>query len=138
VLRFLLLAVLGVSGTDLCAQTTEADHTVTRAGTVGGVAPWAKPARSPKEAPGYVGGGRLFGGHGGVAGVPGPLDRTFGYDYVGDDLYPQRVFLGYSERPGGRPGGTYWTDRPRVFDVFSIRPVRKALAEKRGHAAMKD
>ena len=131
--RFLLLAVIGISGTELRAQTTEADHTAARAGTSRLIAPWAKPARSPKEAPGHVGGGRLFGGHGG-GGTPGPLETTFGYDHVGHGLYPHRVFPGFSHGFGGKSGGPYRTDGPRVFDVFSIRPVRKALAEKHGHA----
>jgi hypothetical protein len=130
--RLLILAVLSASAVELRAQTTEADHTAARAGMSKSVAPWARPAQSPKEAPGYVGGGRLFGG-----GTPGPLDGTFGYDYVGHGLYPHRVFLGFYHGLGGKPGGPYRTDGPRVFDVFSIRPVRKALAEKEGHGEAK-
>ncbi len=109
------------------AQTTAADHTQARAGNANVVAPWARPALTAKESPGYVGGGKLFGGE-----ARGPIDGTFGYDYVGHGWKPGRVFLSYHPNLGGKPTGPYRTDGPRVFDIFSIRPVRKALHEE-GH-----
>ena len=107
--------------------TTEADHTMARAGFPNLVAPWAKPGRSPKEAPGYVGGSIPLGGDGPDA----PSEGVFGYDYVG--YGPSgRVFLGWAHDPVSPRMGPYRTDGHRVFDVFSIRPVRKALSPGEG------
>ena len=115
------------------AQTTAADHTFARAGQSNVVAPWARPTRTPKEVPGYVGGGRPFPAWGGEG--RGPLDGTFGYDFVGYGFYPNRVFLGWYGPEAGPTGGPYRTDGPRVFDIFSVRPVRRALAGGEGKCA---
>ena len=112
-------------------STTAADHTFEPAGQPQVVAPWARLTRTPKEAPGYIGGGRPFPAF--AAENRGPRLGTFGYDYVGNGLYPGRVFLGWFRSPAAPPGGPYQPDGPRVFDIFSVRPVRRALAEPEGH-----
>jgi hypothetical protein len=110
-------------------STTAADHTFERAGQPQVIAPWARPTRTPKEAPGYIGGGRSFPAF--AEENRGPLNGTFGYDYVGYGS-PARVFLGWYRSPAAPPGGPYQSDGPRVFDIFSVRPVRRALAEPEG------
>jgi hypothetical protein len=132
-LLLLLTAALLASSEPANAQTTAADHTFARAGQSNVVAPWARPTRTPKEAPGYVGGGRPFPAWSGEG--RGPLDGTFGYDFVGYGLYPGRVFLGWYGPEAGPPGGPYRTDGPRVFDIFSVHPVRRALAGGEGPCA---
>ena len=78
--------------------------------------------------PGYIGGAAVLGGEGPIT----PIDGVFGYDCVGPGPY-DRVFLGWLHSHTAPPPGPYRTDTHRVFDVFSIRPVRKALAnEKEG------
>jgi hypothetical protein len=77
--------------------------------------------------PGTVGGSIPHGGDGPIA----PFDGVFGYDYVGYGP-PGRVFLGWAHDPVRPRMGPYRTDGPRVFDVFSIRPVRKALSPGEG------
>jgi hypothetical protein len=133
VTRLLILATALLAASSASAQTTAADHTFARAGQSNVVAPWARPTRAPKEAPGYVGGGRAFPAWSGEG--RGPLDGTFGYDFVGYGLYPNRVFLGWYGPAAGPPGGPYNTDGPRVFDIFSVRPVQRALAKGEGHCA---
>jgi hypothetical protein len=103
--------------------TTAADHTFARAGFPNVIAPWARPSRTPEQMPGYVGGSIPLGGDGPVA----PYDGTFGYDYVGYGS-PGRVFLGWAHDPVYPRPGSYRTDGPRVFDIFSVRPVRRALS----------
>jgi hypothetical protein len=108
--------------------TTEADHTFARAGQSNVVAPWARPNQTPKYAPGTIGGSIPFGGYGPIA----QSDGVFGYDYVGYGP-PGRVFLGWAHDPVRPRMGSYRTDGPRVFDIFSIRPVRKALSPGEGN-----
>jgi hypothetical protein len=129
-MRYGLIAfVLAVcSCTNAVAQTprgstTEADHTFARAGFSNWIAPWAKPSPNPKEMPGVIGGSRPHRGEGPVAATEG----VFGYDYVGYGQ-PSRVFLGWTHDPVNPRMGSYRTDGPRVFDIFSIHPVRKALS----------
>jgi hypothetical protein len=133
VTRLLILIATLLAASRASAQTTAADHTFARAGQSNVGAPWARPTRTPKEAPGYVGGGRPFPAS--AAEGRGPLDGTFGYDFVGYGLYPNRVFLGWYGPQAGPPGGPYRTDGPRVFDIFSAHPVRRALAGGEGHCA---
>lgn len=127
-MRRLLLALSAALVSSASAQdgprgsTTAADHTFERAGFPRLVAPWARPSQTPDKAPGYVGGSVALGGDGPI----GPIEGVFGYDYV--VVRPDRVFLGWSHNPVGPPPGPYVTTGPRVFAVFSIRPVRKALA----------
>ena len=103
--------------------TTAADHTFERAGFPIVVAQWAQPSLTPKEMQGYVGGSVALGGSGPIF----PRDGVFGYDYVGYGP-PGRVFLGWAHDPRYPRMGPYKTDGPRVFDIFSIRPVRRALS----------
>jgi hypothetical protein len=103
--------------------TTAADHTFERAGHSNVVASWARPSQAPKYMPGYIGGSIPFGGGAPIA----PVDGVFGYDYVGYGP-PGRVFLGWAHDPTYPRMGPYRTDGPRVFDIFSIRPVRRALS----------
>jgi hypothetical protein len=107
--------------------TTAADHTFARAGFSNVIAPWARPNRTAAQMPGYIGGSIPFGGDGPIA----PVDGTFGYDYVGYGP-PGRVFLGWAHDPVSPRPGSYRTDGPRVFDIFSVRPVRRALSPGEG------
>jgi hypothetical protein len=132
--RAVLIAVaLGAVATELRAETpmgttTEADHTFARAGFPDVIAPWAIPSQTPKKARGIVGGSIPWGGAAPVARTEG----VFGYDYVGYSD-PGRVFLGWAHDPVYPRPGTYRTDGPRVFDIFSIHPLRKALSPGEGH-----
>jgi hypothetical protein len=108
------------------AQTTATDHTFVRAGNPQRVAPWARPSQTSDRRPGYVGGAAILGGEGPAP----PSDGVFGYDSVGHGPY-DRVFLGWLHSHSAPPPGPYRTDTRRVFDVFSIHPVRKAIANDR-------
>lgn len=122
---FTLLALLVVG--DVTWAQTAADHSFARAGSPQRVAPWARPSQRPQRVLGYVGGAAVLGGEG----PAGPVDGVVGYDYIGSGP-ADRVFLGWLHSVSAPPGGPYRTDGRRVFDVFSIRPVRKALAEEEG------
>ncbi|MBX9583331.1 MAG: hypothetical protein K2X87_23765 [Gemmataceae bacterium] len=108
-----------------------------RAGYPQTVARWAIPGVSRYEAGGYVGGGSLHGNRvlaKGPFAATGPrLDGTFGWDFAGFKVRPGRVFLAPSQDPGAGAvvARNYRTDGPHVPDVFSLRPVRKAVLEKR-------
>ena len=126
--HLLLIAAVGWCAADAHAQaprgtTTAAEHTFERAGFPTVVASWARPSQSPRYMPGYIGGSIPFGGGGPVA----PVDGVFGYDYVGYGP-AGRVFLGWAHHPTYPRMGPYQTDGPRVFDIFSVRPVRRALS----------
>jgi hypothetical protein len=66
-------------------------HTPERAGTKG-IARFTTPSISPNEAGGYVGGNRLF-APAGTSTTPNP--GVFGWDYVGHDRFPGRIFQGF-------------------------------------------
>ncbi|HEX4612179.1 MAG TPA: hypothetical protein VH092_28555 [Urbifossiella sp.] len=113
-------------------------NTLARAGNPDTVASWAIPSVTKYETGGYVGGGSLLAnnrplarGVGTTAGAPG--DGTFGLDYAGPRLRPGRVFLAPSPDPADAPAiaDNYKTDGAHIPDVFNIRPVRKAVLEKR-------
>lgn len=112
-------------------------NTMARAGNPHEVAPWAVAGVTQYESGGYVGGGSikssapLARGVGTATGAPG--DGTFGLDFIGFRHRPGRVFLAPSPDPAdGVPiANNYKTDGPHVTDVFNIRPVRKAVLEKR-------
>jgi hypothetical protein len=133
-MRRLLIVITLCSSASFCnaetprGTTTEADHNFARSGSSDQIAPWARPGRSPKEMPGLIGGSRPLRGDGPIA----PSEGVFGYDYVGFGS-PGRVFLGWGHDPVSPRMGSYRTDGPRVFDVFSIRPVRKALSPGEGN-----
>ena len=102
------------------------DHTQQRAGNPQCNALWAVPSRSAKECGGLVGGGCLRGGVG-----AGPNDGTWGWDYIGCGWRPNRIFLGWcADCVSQRKPGTYKTDGPNVPDVFSVKPIKRAV-EKR-------
>ena len=111
-------------------------NTQARAGYPQSVAWWAVPGRSSHETGGYVGGGALRGNRGVMATGP-RTDGTFGWDFAGFHNRPGRVFLAPSEDPaaGAVVARNYRAEGPRVPDVFSLRPVRKAVLEKREAAA---
>jgi hypothetical protein len=126
---FLLVALAGPAAAQSPqGATTAADHTFARAGFPNVIASWAQPNRTPKQMPGYIGGSIPLGGDGPIA----PVDGTFGYDYVGYGP-PGRVFLGWAHDPVNPRMGSYRTDGPRVFDIFSVRPVRRALSPGEGN-----
>lgn len=104
-------------------------HTHERAGHPRCVAWWAVPSWScGKECGGLVGGGCLRKGTG-----AGPYDGTWGWDYVGCMLKPNRVFLGWCANCVRQPKpGTYKVDGPHVPDVFAVKPIKRAI-EKRQH-----
>jgi hypothetical protein len=124
---FLSVALCALWAAELQAQspgtTTAADHTFARAGFPDVIAPWARPGRTAKEMPGIVGGSVALGGDAPVARTEG----IFGCDHTGFGP-PGRVFLGWAHDPVRPVMGSYRTDGPRVFDVFSIHPVRRALS----------
>lgn len=113
------------------------EHTDARAGATMPVAPWAIPGVTRFEAGGYVGGGSLRGNRALARGpytAPGPTQTgTFGWDFAGFRMRPGRVFLAASADPAAGPpvARNYRTDGPHVLDVFSLRPFRKAVLEKR-------
>src|SRR2546428_683857 len=91
-----------------------AEHTHRRTGYSDQIAPWAKPAISPKESGGYVGGSCLRRGEGRIP----ETDGTWGWDYVGGRCWPQRVFLGWCHEQCRRPApGTYRTDGRHIPDL---------------------
>ncbi|MBX7104327.1 MAG: hypothetical protein K1X57_09600, partial [Gemmataceae bacterium] len=84
--------------------------------------------RSPKETGGQVGGGAVR------RGVPaGPGDGTWGFDYVGHGWRPNRFFLNWYPDCVRQPHpGPYHTEGgPHVPDVFSAKPVRRAVEKHR-------
>ena len=116
-------------------------NTLERAGNSNCIAPWAIPGVTSHEAGGYIGGGSLIHnnrplakGIGSTAGAPG--DGTFGLDFVGFGHRPGRVFLAPSPDPsaGVAIADNYKTDAHYPKDVFNIRPLRKAVVEKREDA----
>ncbi len=122
-------------------RRTPIPHTMERAGNPDGVRQHATPSFPVEDVGGYIGGARLRGNHifargaGAVTGAP--QDGTFGTDYAGLKTRPNRVFLAPSYDPSIGPSvaRSYRTDGPQVTDVFSQRPLRKAVIEAReaGH-----
>jgi len=116
-------------------------HTMERAGFPTTVKPHAIESVPPQAVGGYVGGARLRGNHvfarGAGAAVGAIQDGTYATDYAGIQTRPGRVFLAPSYDPSIGPtiARAYRTDGPQVLDVFSLRPVRKAVIEARegGH-----
>lgn len=112
-------------------------HTMDRAGNPLAVKPHAVPSVTARDAGGYVGGARLHGNNvfaRGAGAAKGPLrDGTFGTDYAGLHVRPGRVFLAPSYDPSVGPtvARSYRTDGPFPPDVFVLRPLRKAILEKK-------
>ncbi len=113
------------------------DHTMQRAGYPRNIAWWARPSVSKYDANGYIGGGSLKGNSllaKGPSYATGPIESgTFGSDFAGFRLRMGRVFLAPSADPGRGPSLSrgYRTDGPHVPDIFAIRPLRKAILEKK-------
>ena len=128
-MRILSFAV--AASTLLCseaiAQTSAADHTFARSRNSNSVARWARPSQTPKMSLGYVGRAIVFDHDC----APREAEGVIGYDYVGYGPYG-RVFTGWLTFRS--PPGPYRTDGPRVFDIFSIRPLRRALNKESGEA----
>lgn len=76
---------------------------------------------------GYIGRATVF-DH---ACSPREAEGVIGYDYVGYGPYG-RVFPGWVLF--GASPGPYQTDGPRIFDIFSIRPLRRALNKDAGES----
>jgi len=112
-------------------------HTDQVAGYPTGINRFATPSLQPQDLGGYIGGGKLHGNgffqRGASASTGALVDGTYGTDYTGPKLRPNRVFLGASPDPGVGPSinYTYRTEGPFPKDVFALRPIRKAVLEKR-------
>lgn len=108
---------------------SKADHTFARAGCSQELARLAHPTIiNGHYAIGTVGGGKLVKGDGPAA---NGTDGIFGWDYVLFGRKPNRIFLGFQhDRPHQMLNGKYEPDKPRLFDVFTIRPARRAVLEK--------
>ncbi len=115
-------------------------NTLARAGYSDEVAPWAIGSVTKYESGGYVGGGSLKSNRvlaRGVGTNVGPTqDGTFGLDFIGFHHTPGRVFLAPSPDPSAAVpiAENYKTDVVFPKDVFNIRPVRKAVVERRNEA----
>jgi len=112
-------------------------HTMERAGNPRAVAWWAVPSVTRRDAVGYIGGASHRGNSLSATGpysAPGPTqDGTAGSDFAGFRLRMGRVFLAPSADPsqGNNIARAYRTDGPHVPDIFALRPLRKAVLEKR-------
>lgn len=122
---FVTMLFVGCIGSNAIAQTTAADHTFERAGYPNSIARWARPSQKPKYSLGYIGRATVFDHDC----EPRQAEGVIGYDYVGYGPY-SRVFPGWVTV--GSPPGPYRTDGPRIFDIFSIRPLRRALNKETG------
>jgi hypothetical protein len=97
-------------------------HTFERAGHSDEVSRWAQPVNSPGFGGYYVGGGCVCRG-----GPPGPLQGTWGWDYVGTPCWSPRVALGWCYRCRYQAGiGNYKTDGPHVPNVFGLKLSSKS------------
>lgn len=110
-------------------------HSLERAGNPQAVKPHAVPSVTPRDAGGYVGGGRLLHNNllaRGPVAVGAVPDGTFGTDYAGLRVRPNRVFLAPSYDPSAGPAVArgYRTDGPHVPDIGTFRPLRNAVIEK--------
>lgn len=104
-------------------------HSMARAGNPQHVAKWAIPGVTPHECGGYVGGGSLLKGRAPYA--PGPIDGTFGWDYVGFGRRPGRIFLGFfgPNKYADPFYPKYEANGPRLPDPIADAPFRKAVIE---------
>ncbi len=114
-----------------------AGHTMERAGNPTLVKAHAVPSMTARDAGGYIGGGKLFGNRvfaKGSTAATGPVaNGTFGTDYAGFHVRPNRVFLAASYDPSIGPtiARAYRTDGHYPPDIFALRPFRKAVIEAR-------
>jgi hypothetical protein len=112
-----------------CFTIPPAEHTHERAGNPQCISKCAQPGRTSKFDVGYIGGGCL-GGHGEGRGA---MDGTFGWDYVGCLCRrPAHVFLNWCHCKDCQPErGPYKTDGPHVPDIFSLRPIKRCIENKK-------
>ena len=119
---------------------TPVEHTADRAGYPLSVSRHAVPTYTRYDHGGYVGGASLRNNNllaRGPGSAVGPVyDGTYGTDYTGFRAHLGRVFLAPSADPSlGRPIYlAYSSEGRRLTDVFALRPLRKAVLEKREHA----
>jgi hypothetical protein len=110
-----------------------------RAGNPDTVSRHAVPGVGPHDYGGYVGGRAPSFGllHRNPAVTTGPItEGTFGTDFGGFRGRTGRVFLTPSAEPaaGHSQAAGYRTDGHYPPDVFALRPLRKAILEKRHDA----
>jgi hypothetical protein len=116
------------------------DHSAERAGYPLTVSRMAIPSVTRFDNGGYLGGASLKNNNlcaRGPGSAIGPVyDGTFGTDYTGVRQHMGRVFLAPSNDASvGRPAYlAYVSEGRRVPDIFALRPVRKAVLEKREDA----
>ena len=119
---------------------TPVEHTAERAGYPLGVSRMAQPTYGRYDHGGYLGGASLRNNNllaRGPGSAVGPVyDGTYGTDYTGFREHLGRVFLAPSADPSlGRPIYlAYSPEGRRLTDVFALRPLRKAVLEKREDA----
>jgi hypothetical protein len=113
------------------------EHTMARAGFPQDVKPHAVPSLTRFYLPGYIGGGTpapmAFRASGPASAVGHVTDGTFGTDFAGFGLRGGRVFLVPVADP---QRGNVWTrgyspEGPRLVDIGTLRPYRKAVLELR-------
>jgi hypothetical protein len=113
------------------------EHTMARAGFPQDVKPHAVPSLTRFYLPGYIGGGTpapmAFRASGPATGVGHVTDGTFGSDFAGFGLRGGRVFLAPVADPqrGNVFSRGYSPEGPRLTDIGTLRPYRKAILELR-------
>ena len=151
-MRFAILAILIASPAFAQERFVErtplprkpVEHSMQRAGNPIKIAWWAVPSVSKYDAAGYIGGGSLKGNSVLATGpytATGPTDTgTFGTDFAGFRMRMGRVFLAPSADSHHASNITrnYRTDGPHVPDIFAIRPLRKAVLEKKEDIAKRN
>jgi hypothetical protein len=135
-LRRTLLAVLTAAALAGAAPAGEGSiplgsddcrHTFGRAGHPEQLSHCARPSNTPAYAGYYVGGGCPC-----LGGPPGPLQGTYGWDYVGHCLH-HHVILGWCYGCRYKGGtGAYATDGCPVPNIFDVH------LHKREHACAED
>ena len=111
---------------------SRAVHTHERAGHPQEVSRLAHPVPSPRDAGGWVGGGRLLVYPRKPDGRVTATDGTWGLDYVGFGCRPGRVFLDWwHDRPHQPMPGPYSPDGPHVPDPIAAHPIQKLLCGKK-------
>jgi hypothetical protein len=113
------------------------EHTMARAGFPQDVKPHAVPSLTRFYLPGYIGGGTpapmAFRASGPATAVGHVHDGTFGSDFAGFGLRGGRVFLAPVADPqrGNVFSRGYSPEGPRLTDIGTLRPYRKAILELR-------
>lgn len=113
------------------------EYTMARAGFPQDVKPQAIPSQTRFYLPGYIGGGThapmALRSSGPASAVGHITDGTFGSDWAGFGLRGGRIFLVPVNDP---QRGNVWTrgyspEGPRLVDIGTLRPYRKAVLEMR-------